>query len=82
MKLDRTGKFPVSISNYTNRYIRLKKGCVKGRAVVMSNVCEEHSIIYINRSSRQETSALHMPSQDDIKSQIYTEENHRKLVEE
>ena len=82
VKLDRTGKFPVSISNYTNRYIRLKKGCVIGRAVVMSNVCEEHSISHISRSSRQETSALHMPSQDEIKSQIHTEENHRKLVEE
>ena len=35
-----------------------------------------------NRSSRQETSPLHMPSQDEIKSQIHTEENHRKLVEE
>ena len=82
VKLDRTGKFPVSISNYTNRFIRLKKGCVIGRAVVMSNVCEEHSISHINRSSRQETSAMHMPSQDEIKSQIHTEENHRKLVEE
>ena len=48
----------------------------------MSNVCEEHSISYINMSSRQETFALHMPSQDEIKSQIHTEENHRKLVEE
>ena len=82
VKLDRTGKFQVSISNYTNRYIRLKKGCVIGRAVVMSNVCEEHSISHINRSSRQETSTLNMPSQDEIKSQIHTEENHRKLVEE
>ena len=82
VKLDRTGKFPVSISNYTNRYIRLKKGCVICRAVVMSNVCEEHSISHINRSSRQETSTLNMPSQEEIKSQIHTEENHRKLVEE
>ena len=53
-----------------------------GRAVVMSNVFEEHSISNINRASRQEPSALHMPTQDEIKSQIHPEENHRKLGEE
>ena len=53
-----------------------------GRAVLMSYVCEEHSISNISRASRQESSALHMPYQDEIKFQIHTEVNHRKLVEE
>ena len=48
----------------------------------MSYVCEEHTISNISRSSRQELSALHKPTQDEIKSQIHTEGNHRKLVEE
>ena len=76
------GKFPVSISNYTNRYIRLKKGSVIGRVVVMSNVCEEHSISNVNRTSRHEMPTSSKPSKDEIKSQIHTEENHRMAVED
>ena len=82
VKLDRTGKFPVGISNYTKRYIRLKKGSVLGRAVVMSNACEEHNISNVNRTSRHEISFSSMPSRDEIISQIHTEENHSKVVEE
>lgn len=84
IKINESRKIPVSITNYTNRSIRLKRGTVVGK---LFNLTEDHEVHSVNSLSqtgfkshgdrREQIS----PTTQEIKVQIHTENEYKDLVE-
>jgi hypothetical protein len=81
VSLNNSKKFPVEITNCTNRYIRLQKGCIVGKIEeISSNSINAMNFGNKSNNSKQTNSSPKL-SHKEICEQIHTESAYRNLVE-
>ena len=80
VKLNRSNKVPVEITNYTNRHIKLCKGSAVGRV----DLLDKNELMTVCHISGQPSSQVNTsrPTEQDILGQIHTDCQHRRLVNE
>jgi hypothetical protein len=77
VKLNSRNNFPVEVANFTNRYIKLKKGCI----ICQIEQVDSKQIMTVNSPSGQNTHKINRTltevTTNEVLGQIHTDEEHK-----